>query len=96
MVRDRTDEMVSHTMMLKGVSLFLLGMVDATSWGLSLASTLASNTGKASSSVESSDDLARISCEIEEKYLSRVLGLTHALIVGFLVGILLETLELGK
>jgi hypothetical protein len=41
MVRDRTDEMVLHTMMLNGVSLFLLGMVDAMSWGLSLASTSA-------------------------------------------------------
>ena len=96
MVRDRTDEMVSHTMVLKGVSLFLLGMVDATSRGLSLASTLASNTGKASSSVGSSDDLVRISCEIKEKYLSHVLVLTRARIVGFLVGILLVTLELGE
>ena len=95
MVRDRTDEMVSHTMILNGVSLFLLGMVDATSRGLSLASTLASKVGKASSSVGLSDDLARISCEIEEKYLSRVLVFTHALIVGFLVGILLVILELG-
>jgi hypothetical protein len=69
MVCKHTDEMVSHTMMLKGVSLFLIGMGDATSRGLSLASTLASNTGKASSSVGSSDDLARISCEIKEKYL---------------------------
>jgi len=96
MVRDRTDEMVSHTMILNGVSLFLLGMVDATSRGLSLASTLASKVGKASSSVGLSDDLARISCEIEEKYLSRVLVFTRELIVGFLVGILLVILELGK
>jgi hypothetical protein len=59
--------------MLNGVRLFLLGMVDATSPGLSSASTLASNTGKASSNERSLDDLARISCEIEEKYLSRVL-----------------------
>jgi hypothetical protein len=95
MVRDRTDEMVSHTMILNGVSLFLLGMVDATSRGLSLVSKLASKTGKASSSVGSSNDLARISCEIEEKYLSRVLVFTRALIVGFQVGILLVILELG-
>jgi hypothetical protein len=66
MVRDRTAEIVSHTMMLSGVSLFLLGMVDAASRGLSLASTFASITGKASSSVGSSDDLARISRETEE------------------------------
>jgi hypothetical protein len=96
MVRDRTDEMVSHTMVLKGVSLFLLGMVDATSRGLSLVSTLASTTGKASSSVGSLDDLARISCEIEEKHLSRVSVLTRARIAGFLVGILPVTLDLGK
>jgi hypothetical protein len=53
-----------------------------------LVSTLVSNTWKASSSVGSLDDLARISCEIEEKYLSRVLVLTRARKVGFLVGIL--------
>jgi hypothetical protein len=92
MVRDRTNEMVSHTMILKGVSLFLLGMVDATSWGLSLVSTLASKTGKASLSVGSSNNLARISCEIEEKDLV----FTSAWIVGFLVGVLLVTLELGE
>ena len=96
MVRDRTDEMVLHTMMLNGVRLFLLGMVDATSPGLSSASTLASNTGKASSNERSSDDLARILCEIEEKYLSRVLVLTRVRIAGFLVGILPVTLDLGK
>ena len=38
MMRDRTAEMVSHTMMLKGVSLFLLGNADTTSVGLLLAS----------------------------------------------------------
>jgi hypothetical protein len=96
MVRDRTAEMVWLTMMLKGVSLFLLCNVGTTSCRLSLVSTLASNTGKASSKIGSSDDLARILCEIEEKYLSRVLILTRVLMVGFLVGFLLVTLDLGK
>ncbi len=53
MVRDRTDDMVSHTMMLNGVSLFLLGILALTFFELSLASRLASrlasNTGNASS-----------------------------------------------
>ena len=61
-----------------------------------LAYSLASNTGKASLNVRSSDDLARILCEIEGKYLSRVSVLTHFRIVGFLVGILPVTLDLGK
>ena len=52
MVRDRSDDMVSHTMMLNGVSLFLLGILATTFYfGSSLASRLASNTGKASSPV---------------------------------------------
>jgi hypothetical protein len=51
MVHDRTADMVSHTMMLNGVSLFLLGILATTFFGLSLASRLASNTGKASSPV---------------------------------------------
>ena len=51
MVRDCSDDMVSHTMMLNGVSLFLLGILATTFFGLSLASRLASNTGKASSPV---------------------------------------------
>jgi len=52
MVRDRTNDMVSHTMMLNGVSLFLLGILATTLFELSLASrlatSLASNTGNAS------------------------------------------------
>jgi hypothetical protein len=52
--------------------------------------------GKASSSVGSSNDLARLSCEIEEKYLWRVSVSTRARLVGFLVGIPPATLELGK
>ena len=74
MVRDRTDDMVSHTMMLNGVSLFLLGILALifselpldprlVSW---LAPRLASNTGNASSAV------------------------------GFPVGTLLVTSDLGK
>jgi hypothetical protein len=51
MVRDRTADMVSHTMMLNGVSLFLLGIVATNFLGLTLASMLASNMGKASSTV---------------------------------------------
>ena len=65
-IRDRTNDMVSHTMMLNGVSLFLLGILAMTFFELSLASRLASNTGKTSS------------------------------IVGFPVGSLLVTLDLGK
>ena len=53
MVCDRTDDMVSHTMMLNGMSLFLLGILATTLLELSLASRLASNTGKASSTVGS-------------------------------------------
>ncbi len=66
MVRDRTANMVSHTMMLNGMSLFLLGILAMTLSELSLASRSASNTAKASSTV------------------------------GFPVGILLVTLDLGK
>ena len=66
MVRDRTDDIVSHTMMLNGVSLFLLGILATIRSELSLASRLASNAGKASSTV------------------------------GFLVGILPVSLNLGK
>ena len=51
MVCERTADMVSHTMMLNGVSLFLFGFVATNFLGLLLASTLASNTGKASSKV---------------------------------------------
>jgi hypothetical protein len=79
-VRDRTSEMVSHTMMLRGVSLFLLGNVATMSCGLSLASSSASKTGKASLMIESLSDLARILCEIEAKYLSRVLFLIAILL----------------
>jgi hypothetical protein len=50
-IRDRTNDMVSHTMMLNGVSLFLLGILAMTFFELSLASRLASNTGNASSTV---------------------------------------------
>jgi hypothetical protein len=69
-VRYRTAELVLYTMMLNGVSLFLLGILATTLFELSLASRLAprlaSNTGKASSTV------------------------------GFPVGVLLVTLDLGK
>ena len=44
MVRDHTDEMVSHTIMLKGVSLFLLGIVVTTFLGFLLACTSLSNS----------------------------------------------------
>ena len=50
-VQDRTAEMVSHTMMLNGVSLALLGKVGMMSFGLS-ASSSASNLGKAYSTIE--------------------------------------------
>ncbi len=40
-------------MMLNGVSLLLLGNVDTTSFGISLASSMASNKGKASSKIGS-------------------------------------------
>ncbi len=50
MVRDCTSEMVLHTMMLSGVSLFLFGIVTATLFDLSSASELSPNTGKASAS----------------------------------------------
>ncbi len=50
MVRDRTSEMVLQTIILRGVSLFFLGNLAATSLDLSLVSKLGSNTGKASSS----------------------------------------------
>ncbi len=54
MVRDRTaDIMVSHTMMLNGVSLFLLGILATTFFELSLVSGLASKMGKASFTVGS-------------------------------------------
>ncbi len=49
MVRDRTTEMVLQTIMLRGVSLFLLGNLSATFLDLSSVSELGSNTGKASS-----------------------------------------------
>jgi hypothetical protein len=39
MVNHRTSEMVLHTMMLKGVSLLLLGNADTTSFGILLASS---------------------------------------------------------
>jgi len=48
MVRDRTVEMVSHTRILNGVSLFLLGLLDAVSGGLSPTSELAACTAKES------------------------------------------------
>jgi hypothetical protein len=54
-VRDRTNDMVSHTMMLNGVSIFLFSILATTFFELSLASRLASsltsNTGNASSTV---------------------------------------------
>jgi hypothetical protein len=49
-MRDRTAEMVSHTMMLSGVSLALLGKVTLTSFGPAVP-LCSSNTGKAYSAV---------------------------------------------
>ena len=49
MVRDCTSEIVLHTMMLRGVSLFLFGILTATLFDLLSVSELGSNTGKASS-----------------------------------------------
>ena len=49
-VPDRTAEMVSHTMMLSGVSLALLGKVTLTSFGPAVP-LCSSNTGKAYSAV---------------------------------------------
>jgi hypothetical protein len=51
-VRDRTAEMVSHTMMLSGVSLALLGKVAPMSCRSSVSSS-SSNTGKAYSTLGS-------------------------------------------
>ena len=51
MVCKRTADMVSHTMMLNGVSIFILGIVAAAFLGLWSASPLISNTGKTSSVV---------------------------------------------
>ena len=51
MVRDRIKDIVLHTMMLNGVNHFLLGILATTRSELLLASRLASNTGKASSTV---------------------------------------------
>ena len=52
MVCERTADMVSHTMMVNGVSLFLLGIVAVFFFELWSASPLVSNTGKASSVVD--------------------------------------------
>ena len=57
MVRDRTADMVSQTIMLSGVSRFLLGSLAEAFFGFLLASELVpeleSNTGKASSTMGS-------------------------------------------
>ena len=57
MVRDRTADMVSQTIMLSGVSLFLLGSLAEAFFGFLLAFELVpeleSNTGKASSTMGS-------------------------------------------
>ena len=55
MVRDRTSEMVLQTIILRGVSLFLLGSLATTSFELPLTTQLtfglSSNTGKAYSTI---------------------------------------------
>jgi hypothetical protein len=79
-VHDCTSKMVSHTMMLRGVSLFLLGKVATMSFELSLAPSLASKTGKASLPIGSAHRFAQILCNTKEKYLQRILFLPAILL----------------
>ncbi len=84
MVRERTADIVLHTIMLNGVSLFLLGIVTTIFLRLSLASTLASNMGKASSKVGLSVGIVLIMC------LCRDLGKGGAFPAVKVIGLLLH------